>query len=140
MPADLHIPAGVPVLDFGGFRRRPVHDALGRVARLAWPPALARADFAESGLPLTLENVSLEYFVKAIAALRQAAGGQGRVVVLGISRGSETALLLGAAFPDLVSGVAAYVPSSVANPGLAEVARCSVDAGRTAGDEVVHER
>jgi dienelactone hydrolase len=110
--------AGVPALVLGGSEGglSTAHSA----ALLAshGHPALALAYFAEPGLPSTLENIPLEYFVKAIAVLRQAAGGQGRVAVLGISRGSEAALLLGTHFPDLVSGVAAYVPSSVANPGL----------------------
>ena len=39
------------------------------------------------------------------------------VLVSGVSRGSEAALLLGAYFPQLVNGVIAGVPSSVVNPG-----------------------
>ena len=107
-----------PVLIFGGSEGGLSTTHSAALLASHGHPALALAYFAEAGLPPALENIPLEYFVKAIAMLHEAAGGPGRVAVLGISRGSEAALLLGAHFPDLVGGVAAYVPSSVANPGL----------------------
>lgn len=110
--------AGPPALVFGGSEGGLSTARTAALLASHGHPALSLAYFAEPGLPPTLENIPLEYFVKAIAVLRQAAGGLGRVAVLGISRGSEAALLLGAHFPDLVGGVAAYVPSSVANVGL----------------------
>jgi len=81
-------------------------------------PSLALAYFKAPGLPRGLNNVPLEYFPKALAVLRSQSGVDPRhVLVMGVSRGGEAALLLGAYFPRLVNGVIAGVPSSVVNPG-----------------------
>ena len=82
-------------------------------------PTLALAYFGLPGLPDALENIPLEYFVRALKWLReQPEVDPSHVLVLGVSRGSEAALLLGSNFPELVEGVIACDPSSVANPGL----------------------
>ena len=82
-------------------------------------PTLALAYFAAPGLPPNLVRIPLEYFAGALAWLeRQAGVDTRRVTVIGESRGTEAALLLGTRFPDLVHAVAAYSPSSVVNPGL----------------------
>jgi len=82
-------------------------------------PALALAYFNEPGLPPTLQNVPLDYFVSALNWLgRQPGVDAGRIAVIGASRGTEAALLLGAHFPQLVHAVAAYAPSSVVNSGI----------------------
>jgi dienelactone hydrolase len=79
-------------------------------------PALAVAYFAEPGLPANLLDVPLEYFVGALTWLsRQPGVDPSHMVVYGVSRGSEAALLLGADFPDLVHGVVALVPSAWVN-------------------------
>jgi dienelactone hydrolase len=79
-------------------------------------PALALAYFAEPGLPTNLLNVPLEYFVGALSWLSQQAGvDPAHLVVYGVSRGSEAALLLGADFPNIVHGVVALVPSAWVN-------------------------
>lgn len=81
-------------------------------------PSLALAYFKAPGLPQTLHNVALEYFTSALEPLRAQPGVDPRhVLVAGVSRGGEAALLLGAYFPRLVNGVVAGVPSSVVNPG-----------------------
>jgi dienelactone hydrolase len=90
-------------------------------------PALALAYFGEPGLPQALDRIPLEYFARAARWISGAPGvaslagarriGQ-RVVVWGISRGSEAALLLGADFPTLIAGVIAGSPSSVTNPAV----------------------
>jgi dienelactone hydrolase len=81
-------------------------------------PSLALAYFKAPGLPQTLHNIPLEYFTKALGVLRAQPGVDPRhVLVAGVSRGGEAALLLGAHFPHLVNGVVAGVPSSVVNPG-----------------------
>jgi uncharacterized protein len=65
-----------------------------------------------------LHNIPLEYVTKALKVLRAQPGVDPRhVLVAGVSRGGEAALLLGAHFPQLVNGVIAGVPSSVVNPG-----------------------
>jgi dienelactone hydrolase len=87
-------------------------------------PALALAYFGEPGLPPALQNVPLDYFVKALTWLGQQPGADPqRVTVMGASRGTEAALLLGAHFPQLVHAVVAYAPSSVVNPGLPATGR-----------------
>ncbi len=82
--------------------------------------ALALGYFGAPGLPSHISGTPLEYFGKALRWLRaqvQPAGGF--VAVSGQSRGGELSLLLGATFPDLVSAVIAYVPSSVVHGVLA---------------------
>jgi dienelactone hydrolase len=82
-------------------------------------PALALAYFKEPGLPQTLTNVPLEYFEHALTWLaKQPQVDRARVAVLGVSRGSEAALLLGVHDPRQVHGVIALVPSSVVNCGI----------------------
>ncbi len=61
----------------------------------------------------------LEYFTKAIAILRaQPDVDPQRVYVVGGSRGGEAALLLGATFPQLMSGVVAFAPGSYVNSAI----------------------
>jgi dienelactone hydrolase len=79
-------------------------------------PALAVAYFAEPGLPANLLDVPLEYFVGALTWLSQEPGvDPAHLIVYGVSRGSEAALLLGADFPNIVHGVVALVPSAWVN-------------------------
>ena len=78
-------------------------------------PALALAYFNAPGLPAQLSDIPLEYFARALRWLRaQPQVDPGHVLTLGVSRGSEAALLLGAYYPRLVDGVIASVPSDVA--------------------------
>jgi len=87
-------------------------------------PSLALAYFNEPGLPQGLADIPLEYFTKALAVLRAQPGvDPDHVLVSGVSRGSEAALLLGVHFPRLVNGVIAGVPSSVVNPGFPDASR-----------------
>ena len=81
-------------------------------------PSLALAYFKAPGLPEDLNNIPLEHFTSALEVLRAQPGVDPRhVLVSGVSRGGEAALLLGAHFPRLVNGVIAGVPSSVVHPG-----------------------
>ncbi len=78
-------------------------------------PALALAYFNAPGLPAQLSDIPLEYFATALRWLRaQPQVDPRQVLTLGVSRGSEAALLLGAYYPRLVDGVVASVPSDVA--------------------------
>jgi dienelactone hydrolase len=87
-------------------------------------PALALAYFDEPGLPPALQDIPLDYLVKALTWFGQQPGVDTRhVAVMGASRGTEAALLLGAHFPQLVHAVVAYAPSSVVNPGLPATGR-----------------
>jgi dienelactone hydrolase len=87
-------------------------------------PTLSLAYFGEPGLPSELRRIPLEYFQAALRWLAARPGvDPGRLVVYGVSRGGEAALLVGATFPDLVHGVvsctgSAYVLGSTP-PGAA---------------------
>ncbi|MEW6059164.1 MAG: acyl-CoA thioesterase/BAAT N-terminal domain-containing protein [Actinomycetota bacterium] len=77
-------------------------------------PALAIAYFDAPGLRDELSRVPLEYFARALQWLsRQPGVDPTKLVVMGVSRGGEAALLVGANFPELVDGVVALVPSNV---------------------------
>lgn len=79
---------------------------------------LALAYFAEEGLPVTLENIPLEYFDRALAWLRtQPQVDARRIGVLGWSRGSEAALLTAARHRD-VRAVVGVAPSGAVWQGL----------------------
>lgn len=82
-------------------------------------PALALAYFDEPGLPKDLLRIPLEYFAGALRYLAQQPGvDPSRLVVYGISRGSEAALLVAAHYPQLVHGVVALVPSNGVGCGI----------------------
>lgn len=78
-------------------------------------PTLSLAYFNEPGLPQTLSRIRLEYFAQALRWLRgRPHVDPNRILTLGVSRGSEAALLLGVHYPNLVHGVIASVPADVA--------------------------
>lgn len=118
----------------GEFWRPPAADTAGRAAILviggsngglplllpamlasSGYPTLSMAYFNYPGLPGKLANIPLEYFAKALRWLASQPGvDPARIAVIGISRGSEAAQLLGVYYPSLVRAVIASVPSNVA--------------------------
>ncbi len=69
-------------------------------------PTLALAYFDEPGLPCSLSNIPIEYFVKAITWLKQQPGiDPHRVWAWGTSRGSEALGLVASHFPQLLHGI-----------------------------------
>ncbi|HEY7449175.1 MAG TPA: SAM-dependent methyltransferase [Vicinamibacterales bacterium] len=82
---------------------------------------LALAYFGAAGTQPALVEVPLERIERG---LRWLAGHpkvkthDGRVALVGVSKGGELALLIAATFPDLVGPVVAYTPSSVAWAGI----------------------
>jgi uncharacterized protein len=81
-------------------------------------PVLAVAYFKEQGLPATLQMIPVEYFDPAIAWLQKNKDlPQGGIVVVGVSKGAELALLLASRKPE-IKGVIALAPSSVVWDGL----------------------
>jgi len=103
---------GVVVL--GGSEGESVPDRLGELLAAHGYPTLLLAYFRAPGLPQELSSIPLEYFARAITWFsHQDQVDPHRIVVMGISRGSEAALLLGADYPELVHGVVAAVPSNV---------------------------
>jgi hypothetical protein len=79
---------------------------------------LALAYWREVGLPQTLEEIPLEYFDAAVTWLQAQSGVETDAIgVMGWSRGSEAALLLGARNP-MIKAVGAIAPSGVVWQGL----------------------
>jgi dienelactone hydrolase len=74
---------------------------------------LALAYFGAPPLPQWLHRVPVEYFERALAWLgRQPEIDARRIGVLGVSRGSELALILSSMFPQ-IGAVVAYAPSAI---------------------------
>ncbi len=66
------------------------------------------------GLPKLPEEINLEYFEKALKWLKkQPEVDPNKIIVMGASRNAELSLVIASIFPELVSGVIAYAPSSV---------------------------
>jgi dienelactone hydrolase len=103
------------VLLFGGSGGGQTRDLEASLLASHGYPALSIAYFGELGLPQRLADIPLEYFVNALNWLRaQPEVDPQRVLVSGVSRGSEAAQLLGVYAANLVHGVIALVPSNVA--------------------------
>ncbi|NUP53839.1 MAG: prolyl oligopeptidase family serine peptidase [Catenulispora sp.] len=82
-------------------------------------PALCVGYFGVPGTPAALQNIPLEYFTKAAQYLAdQPAVDRAHIIVTGISRGTEAALLLAQNYPHLFHGAVVIAPSSVVNDGL----------------------
>lgn len=76
--------------------------------------ALSVAYFARPGLPDQLRGICLEYFVTALEILKdELASPRTRLAVLGMSRGSEAAMLTAIHSSVRVHGVVVTVPSNV---------------------------
>lgn len=66
------------------------------------------------GLPKLPEEIDLAYFENAITWLaKQKEVDSDKIIVMGASRNAELALVIASTFPEIVSGVVAYSPSSV---------------------------
>jgi dienelactone hydrolase len=75
---------------------------------------LALAYFGVDPLPAYLENIHFEYFLNAIAHFKNLGIiADNKLGIMGVSRGGELCLLLGAYFPELFNFIVSYVPSSV---------------------------
>jgi hypothetical protein len=93
-------------------------------ARLLAPEGFAcfaQAYFSTPDTQPALTEVPLERLERGLRWLREqpnVAARDGRIAVIGASKGGELALLLAATFPDLVGPVVAYTPSSVVWQGI----------------------
>lgn len=100
--------------------------------------ALALGYFGAPGLPSHISATPLEYFATALTWVHERLRPRhGFVAVSGQSRGGELSLLLAAIFPERISAVIAYVPSSVTHgvlaagrPGESRFAPCWVYQGK----------
>lgn len=80
--------------------------------------ALSLAYFKAPGLSDYISNTPLEYFKTGLDWIRrELKPAHDFVAISGQSRGGELVLLLGAAFPEAVSAVVAYVPGAVVHSG-----------------------
>ncbi|CAM4016815.1 Palmitoyl-CoA hydrolase [Bordetella tumbae] len=80
--------------------------------------ALSLAYFKAPGLSDYISNTPLEYFQTGMDWIRrELKPAHDFVAISGQSRGGELVLLLGAAFPEAVSAVVAYVPGAVVHSG-----------------------
>lgn len=101
------------VVTFGGSEGGLSEDRAALLASHGFA-ALALAYFHVGGLPSALADIPLEYFETALDWLTaQPTVRKQPPAVTGASRGGELSLLLGAAFPDKIGAVVAYVPSGV---------------------------
>jgi dienelactone hydrolase len=125
------------VIAFGGSS-----GGLGPAA--AWAPALAShgiaalsiAYFGVPGLPEALVRIDIEVVAQAADwLLRRPDVDPGRIAVMGMSRGSELALLAGA-FLDPVRSVVAFAPSGVCWSGLDAHGPVGAPAWRFSGDDI----
>ena len=80
--------------------------------------ALSIAYFARSGLPATLSRIDLEYFGRALHALRAELPAVVPLALIGMSRGSEAALLTAIHVAPPVAGVVVSVPGNVIAGGV----------------------
>ena len=81
--------------------------------------ALSVAYFGREGLPAQLRSIRLEYFFSALEILRtELRSSTTPIALLGMSRGSEAAMLTAIHSPVRVDGVVATVPGNVVAGGL----------------------
>lgn len=98
-------------------------------------PALSVAYFGVPDLSPSLTGIPLEYFARPLTWLRSRPEiDPDRVWIAGVSAGSEAAALVAADRPDLVHGLLALAPSSVAHCAFA--AGCPTPAWLRAGRPV----
>jgi dienelactone hydrolase len=94
----------------GGSEPSYIAEALAREGMTA----MSVAYFARPGLPRQLRGIRLEYFAAALEILRAALPSPAPpTAVIGMSRGSEAAMLTAICVPDSVRGVVATVPGNV---------------------------
>ena len=75
--------------------------------------------FGARGLPRDLVEVPLDYVEHAVGWLcRQPSVAEGRLGVIGVSKGAELALLCTTYFPEHFGAAVAYAPSAVAFAGI----------------------
>lgn len=119
MPADAVDSAPAAVLWGGNEGGIAWAESMAQFLAARGVPALAVGYWGLPGLPQAHSRVPLEYFVRAIEYLKEVPGvDRDRVVVAGVSAGTEAALLLAAYEPDLVAGVVSIAGTSYVHGGF----------------------
>lgn len=108
-----------PVLVFGGSEGGNSGEYAAALLAARGHPALSLCYFrcgAGSARPNAINMIDVDYFVRAARVLAQEPGADPRrLAVMGNSRGSEIAQLLGQRRPDVFRDVIAYAPSARVN-------------------------
>nr|WSW65139.1 acyl-CoA thioesterase/BAAT N-terminal domain-containing protein [Streptomyces sp. NBC_00995] len=113
-----HSPRRTPVLSIGGSEGGTSNRLAAALLASHGHPVLALCYFGCPGRPESLEDIKVEYFAKAARFLDRRYGtANRRPAVIGVSRGTEAAQLLGHAYPGLVSDLVLYAPSRNTAPG-----------------------
>ncbi|GAA2074812.1 acyl-CoA thioester hydrolase/BAAT C-terminal domain-containing protein [Streptomyces albiaxialis] len=111
-------PRKAPVLVFGGSEGGNAGTYTAALLASHGHPALSLCYFRcgkGSGRPDAIDMIDLDYFTRAARLLgKQPSADPGKLTVMGNSRGSEAAQLLGQRRPSVVRNVVAYAPSSKA--------------------------
>ncbi|MEU5978380.1 acyl-CoA thioesterase/bile acid-CoA:amino acid N-acyltransferase family protein [Streptomyces sp. NPDC047315] len=108
-----------PVLNLGGSEGGVSDPYSAALWASRGHPVLALCYFGCAERPENLGRIELDYFASAARLLHREAGAPGqRPTVVGTSRGSEAAQLLGQYHPDLVHHVVLFAPSENTNPGF----------------------
>lgn len=121
---DLYLPRKgggrkAPVLVFGGSEGGNAGTYTAALLASHGHPAMSVCYFRcgkGSGRPNAIDRIDLDYFTRAGKLLRKQPGADAdRLAVMGNSRGSEAAQLLGQRHPDVFHDVIAYAPSANVN-------------------------
>lgn len=121
---DLYLPPKggarkAPVLVFGGSEGGNAGTYTAALLASHGHPAMSVCYFRcgeDSGRPDAIDRIDLDYFTRAGKLLRAQPGADpDRLAVMGNSRGSEAAQLLGQRRPEVFRDVVAYAPSSKVN-------------------------
>ena len=108
-----------PVLVFGGSEGGNSGEYAAALLAAHGHPTMSLCYFRcgkGSGRPDAIDMIDLRYFTRAAELLRRQPGADPRrLAVMGNSRGSEVAQLLGQRHPSVVRDVIAYAPSSKVN-------------------------
>ncbi|MFE9386303.1 acyl-CoA thioesterase/BAAT N-terminal domain-containing protein [Streptomyces sp. NPDC007025] len=111
--------AKAPVLVFGGSEGGNSGTYTAALLASHGHPAMSVCYFRcgkDSGRPNGIDSIDLDYFTRAGRLLRKQRGADPeKLAVMGNSRGSEAAQLLGQRRPDVFRDVIAYAPSSKVN-------------------------
>ncbi|MFG3252342.1 hypothetical protein [Streptomyces sp. NPDC048172] len=111
-------PRKAPVLVFGGSEGGNAGTYTAALLASRGHPALSLCYFRcgkGSGRPDAIDMIDLDYFTRAARLLgEQPSADPAKLTVMGNSRGSEAAQLLGQRRPSVVRNVVAYAPSSKA--------------------------
>lgn len=138
---DLFYPSGktgLPVIIFlGGSGGGLGYEEELKALALNGYSVFSLAYFKEAGLPDKLENIPLEYFENAFNWLTtKTQVDTSKLILLGVSRGAEFALLLGSTYPQ-VKGVIAYAPGCFVLPNATDIEDDSLIASWTWRGEAI---